>query len=98
MAPRHTEDTNTILEQRNPGILLRPARETHLAVPTPTIFSSIQNKGHFTEIVNHSAPYSSSMSSATNTPTASCVITPATSPSLSYMSSKSVPEAGNPEY
>ncbi|KAF8811094.1 hypothetical protein BYT27DRAFT_7184469 [Phlegmacium glaucopus] len=81
-----------ISEERNPDILSRQARET-LPVPTPRIFSTIQNNDDFSEILNHSAPCSSA-SSATNTTTASCVITPATSPSLSYTSSKLVPAPG----
>ena len=83
-----TEGNTSISEQTNPDILSRQTRETHLGVPTPTIFST--NNDDFSEILYHSGP--STVSSATNTTTASCVITPATSPSLSYTaSSKLVP-------
>ena len=74
-----TEDNTSFLDERN---LIRQTRETHLADPTPSIFSTIIPNNDF---VNHSLP--SSASSATT----SCVITPATSPSLSYTSSKLVP-------
>ena len=80
------EDNTSILDERNPDFLIRQTRETD---PTPSIFSTIiQNNNDFSEIVNHSLP--SSASSATT----SCVITPATSPSLSYTSSKLVPHVG----
>ena len=86
-----TEDNTSISHERDPDILSRQARETHLAIPTPSIFSTTQNNDDFGEIVNHSLPsYSSSASSATNTTTESCVITPATSPSPSLTSSKLV--------
>ena len=74
-----TEDNTSFLNERN---LIRQTREPHLADPTPSIFSTIIPNNDF---VNHSLP--SSASSATT----SCVITPATSPSLSYTSSKLVP-------
>jgi hypothetical protein len=78
-----TEDNTSILDERNTDLLTRQTRETD---PTPSIFSTIiQNNNDF---VNHSLP--SSASSATT----SCVITPATSPSLSYTSSKLVPHVG----
>lgn len=81
-----TEDNTSILDERNPDFLIRQTRETD---PTPSIFSAIiQNNSDFSEIVNHSLP--SSASSATT----SGVITPATSPSLSYTSSKLVPHVG----
>ena len=80
-----TEDNTSISE----------ARETHLPVPTPRSFSTIQNNDDLSEILNRSAPsYSSCASSATNTTTASCAITPATSPSLSSASSKLVSASG----
>jgi hypothetical protein len=79
-----TEDNTSILDERNPDFLIQQTRETHLPDPTAhSIFSTIvQNNNNFSEIVNHSLP-----SSASST-TTSCVITPATSPSLSYTSSK----------
>ena len=81
-----TEDNTSILDERNPDFLIRQTRETD---PTPGIFSTItQNNSDLSEIVNHSLP--SSASSATT----SGVITPATSPSLSYTSSKLVPHVG----
>ena len=81
-----TEDNTSILDERNPDFHLRQTPETD---PTPSIFSTImQNNNDFSEIVNHSLP--SSASSATT----SGVITPATSPSLSYTSSKLVPHVG----
>ena len=81
------EDNTSILDKRNPDFLVRQTRESD---PTPSIFSTIiQNNSDFSsEIVNHSLP--SSVSSATT----SGVITPATSPSLSYTSSKLVPHGG----
>ena len=81
-----TDHNTSILDQRNPDFLIRQTRETD---STPSIFSTIiQNNDDFGEIVNQSIP--SSESSATT----SGVITPATSPSLSYTSSKLVPHVG----
>jgi anthranilate synthase / indole-3-glycerol phosphate synthase / phosphoribosylanthranilate isomerase len=81
-----TEDNTSILDERNPDFPIRQTRESD---PTPSIFSTIiQNNSDFSEIINHSLP--SSVSSATT----SGVITPATSPSLSYTSSKLVPHVG----
>ena len=81
-----TEDNTSILDERNPDFLIRQTRETD---PTPSIFSTIiQNNNDFSEIVNHSLPSSASSR------TTSGVITPATSPSLSYTSSKLVPHVG----
>ena len=88
-----TEDNTSISDELNPDILSRQICDTHLADPTPSIFSTIaQNSDDYGEIVNHSLH--SSASSATNTTTTSCVITPATSPSLSCTSSKLVPTPG----
>ena len=80
-----TADNTSILDERNPDFLMRQTRETD---PTPNIFSTIIQSNDFSEIVNHSLP--SSASSATT----SCVITPATSPSLSHTSSKLAPHVG----
>lgn len=80
------EDNTSNLDESNSGLLVRQTRETD---PTPSIFSTtMQNNNDFSEIVNHSLP--SSASSVTT----SGVITPATSPSLSYTSSKLVPHVG----
>ena len=80
------EDNTSILDERNTDFLVRQTRGTD---PTPNTFSAmVQNNNDFSEIVNHSLP--SSASSATT----SGVITPATSPSLSYTSSKLVSHVG----